>query len=105
MSVSKSLPVKGIGYFSSIKSHFPNESINVNFVLALRYFENIGEAESAHYWKKDADSVMTSKKKNVQKKADSDLVFDSSRIQSCRLTCSFPKKLYCILPSNTLTLE
>ena len=39
---------------------------------------------------------MTSKKKNVQKKADSDLVFDSSRIQSCWLTCSFPKKNFIV---------
>jgi len=38
--------------FSLIKSHFCNESINLNFVLVLRYFDNIAEAQAAHYWKK-----------------------------------------------------
>ena len=30
--------------FSLIKSHFPDESINLNFVLVFRCFENITEA-------------------------------------------------------------
>ena len=38
--------------FSLIKSHFLDESINLNFQLVFRYFENITKAFTAHYCKK-----------------------------------------------------
>ena len=54
--------------FSLLESHFPDESINLNFVLVLRYFENIAEALIRAVLEKDADSVMTPKRKNIQKR-------------------------------------
>ena len=52
---------------SLIKSHFPDESINLNFPLALRYFANITKAWIAHYWKKTLRRHWPKKeKKNIK---------------------------------------
>ena len=76
----------------SIKSHFGNESINLNFVLVSHCFENITEALKAHYRKKTRPWHRPQKgKRNV--KIDSTLVFDSLKAQSFRLTCSYRDNL------------
>ncbi len=57
-SVTESIAAHNLGKehgkidFSLLQSHFHDESINLNFVLVSRYFENITEALKAHYRKK-----------------------------------------------------
>ena len=72
------------------KSLFRHESINLNFPLLFGYLKNITEALVGALSKKDVAPLLTSKKKKKQKGSIPHLVFDSLKIQSCRLTCSFP---------------
>ena len=78
--------------FYFVNSHFCHESINLNFPLVSVIFATLLRL-SGRLTKKRRCHGTDLKKEKHTKKANSDLLCDSLKIQSCRLTCSFPDNL------------
>ena len=78
--------------FSLIKSHFRYMSINLNYPLALVVLRTLLRLSRRITRLKTLPWHWPKKEKQTEK-LDFALVFDSLKIQSCRLNCSFPDNL------------